>query len=94
MASVELESGGFGVLKVLAADDQGVHVRLYAHRFQRRPEPDQLDVLSTVDFVYGHMPVSYEMFSGWEAQLITHHTVHDDELDGYRSWRDDGGGYF
>jgi hypothetical protein len=102
LLSVLTEDGQFGVMKVLAVDDRGIHVRLYAQRFKERPQASDLHDLSTMSgllehgnpFSFGHMPFSYSSFPSWEPQAIGSQPVAEEELKGYRTWQEAKGGYF
>jgi hypothetical protein len=103
LVSVITDAGRFAVMKVLAADAGGVHVRLYVQRFDRRPGPAGLGELSTAPFgpghdhpfSIGHLPLSHASFATWQPELITRGpAVTEEELDGYRMWQDANGGYF
>jgi hypothetical protein len=101
---------GFVVLKVLALDAIAVHIRVYANKFDERPDhvdPGKL-TLGRVDmerlgvdpdyvptgFGVGHMPISHRSFGAGKPRLITVVPVTDDELDAYREWSVAGGGVF
>jgi hypothetical protein len=103
LVSVVTDDGSFGVIKVLATDEGGVHARLYVQRFDRRPLPDELGELSTAPFgpehgnpfSIGHMPLSHTSFGGWQPELIVRGTgVAEEELEGYRMWQEAEAGYF
>lgn len=82
LVSVITDDGLFGVAKILAADDGGVHARLYVQRFERRPQVGDLGELSTAPFdpehdnpfSIGHIPLSHHSFGGWEPEIITRGT--------------------
>ncbi len=97
--------GGYGVLKLLKVDAVGVHVRQYSNQFDAPPshiderdlflapfDPD--DTARSVPMGMGHLPVSARTFRAWSPTLVQQSTVHPDELTGYESWREAGGGYF
>jgi hypothetical protein len=91
--------GGYQVAKVLAVDDQAVHVRLYAERFEQRPaaigsESLSLGTIHEADFGMGHLPIAHGVFLAWEPVLIARESVTDDELDGYRIWQEEASGVF
>jgi hypothetical protein len=102
LVSVLTEDGQFGIMKVLAVDDHGVHVRLYAQRSKERPQASNLHDLSTMPvvpehgnpFSFGHMPFGYSSFLTWEPQAIGSEQVSEEELKGYRMWQKADGGYF
>ncbi|HEX5065029.1 MAG TPA: hypothetical protein VFY49_02870 [Myxococcota bacterium] len=98
--SILSAEGGFSVAKVLALDPGIVSIRIYKQRFPARPEtvqPSQLVVGTIHDkdgFGIGHMPVASSTFASWEPRLITRAEVLESELDGYRFWKESGGGVF
>lgn len=98
--TVDDGEGRFRVVKVLALDAAGVHVRLYKNKFVSRPlevEVSALDLGSIHDpegFGMGHMPLSYAAFSAWEPVFLFAVGLDEEELDGYRYWQEAQGGYF
>ena len=98
--SVDDGEGRFGVAKVLAVDDEGVHIRVYKNKFAKRPlhvDVTSLDLGSIHDpdgFGMGHMPLSYAAFSAWEPIFLMAGALADEELEGYRYWQEENGGYF
>ena len=102
LLSVLAEDGQFGVIKVLAVDDVGVHARLYTQRFSARPQLSDLHGLSIMPvflehgnpFSFGHMPFRTSSFDSWEPQVIGFEQVTEEELAGYHLWRKENGGYF
>lgn len=101
------EPGAWQILKVLVIDEIGVHVRLYANQFARRPATVVTDILETSPFLsvapedmghewplsVGHLPLMARTFIGMNPSYIAHTDVLEEELDGYREWKDAGGGY-
>jgi len=96
-------STDFAVVKVLATDDEGVHIRLYQQRFDRRPvevDPESLTLgpmipAEGVPLSIHHAPFSFATFARWGAELLARgDTVGEHELAGYRSWQEAEGGYF
>lgn len=94
--------GGYSVVKVVKVDDIGVHIRQYSNRFdelQSRLDESELflapfDADSQVRPGMGHLPVSATTFRGWSPVFVQQSTVRTDELSGYQSWLEAGGGYF
>jgi len=84
--------GTFRVVKVLAVDDEAVHVRVYKERFPVRPatvDHGELTLGSVEDadgFGVGHPALALKEFELWDPELIGITEVDDDELDGYRMW--------
>jgi hypothetical protein len=77
--------GEFSIVKVLVVEDGGIHVRLHKNRFKERPaaiDPKELQV------AIGHVPLAEAGFRNWEPVLLLEQPVTDDELVGYRLWRD------
>ena len=94
------ERGAFQVVKVLAVDRDLVHVRIYKNKFPDRPasvEPSKLTLGSIKDkdgFGIGHAPIDKSMLEEWAPELIMETAVTEDELEGYRLWRESRGGTF
>jgi hypothetical protein len=83
--SVKSGDGDFSIVKVLVVEDGGVHARLHKNRYKERPtsiDPKELQV------AIGHVPLSEVGFRNWEPVLLLEQPVTDDELVGYRLWRD------
>jgi hypothetical protein len=98
--SIENGDGVFSIVKLLAVDGDGVHVRLYKNKFPLRPlpvDPATLSLGSIYDadgFGMGHMPLSYSEFDAWLPLHMSDGSVTEEELEGYREWQSAGGGYF
>lgn len=90
----------FGVVKVLAFDKTGVHVRLYKNRFNSRPTRKNLPELrlGRIDEDglpgIGHLPIAKKIFYRWQPLFILQQEVMDDELEGYRVWEEAAGKYW
>jgi hypothetical protein len=86
--------------KVLAADSDAVHVRLYKEAYPIRPEevdPARLTLGSFGDaggYGMGHVPLSHDMFRSWEPILVRTEPVLSEELDGFNYWLESQGGAF
>jgi hypothetical protein len=109
-SSVALEVGGiystddvkgrYGVVKLLAHADGICHVRVYKQKFSARPTTIDVASLSLGKpgdpdgFGMGHIPLRETGFLGWRPVLITKSTVTPDELEGYKIWKESGGGVF
>ncbi len=77
--------GDFSIVKVLVFKDGAVHACLHENRFKERPttmDPKELQV------AIGHVPLAEDGFRNWEPVLLLEQPVTDDELEGYRIWRD------
>ncbi|NLH49618.1 MAG: hypothetical protein GX444_13605 [Myxococcales bacterium] len=94
------EDGTFGVLKILAVDRGGVHLRLYANHYKRKPKDLNPAVLRLSrdgwldGSSYGHLPVGKESFRRWPIEFVRQESVSEEELEGYQIWKEEGGGYF
>jgi hypothetical protein len=94
--------GTYTVLKILKLDDQGVHVRLYSNVYEASPTriDESTLYLAGMDrkpeeaLGMGHVPISRESFATWGATFVQQSSVSPDELEGYRTWLEAGGGYF
>jgi hypothetical protein len=92
---------GYRVLKILKIDEKGVHIRLYGKRLAAIPT--RIDESSL--YVngpeggqegragVGHLAVSKSSFSEWDVRFIQQSSVSAQELEGYRVWLADKGGY-
>ena len=95
--SVDSENG-FRIAKVLATDDQTVHIRLYKNFFGTRPAiiDESKLTLGTIDdpdgFGVGHLPLSRDQFRSWHPVFITKTAVRRDELEGYELWKKSNSG--
>lgn len=90
----------YKVIKLLQADDGGVHIRTYANKWSERPkELEQAQLTMTgenhdaVESI-GHLPLTRACFLSMGPKLIVTGSVHEDELDGYKMWKEAKGGYF
>jgi len=98
--SISDDDGRFGIAKLLARDEGICHVRLYKQKFPSRPEkvdPLDLSLGSIYDqdgFGMGHLPLQDDAFRAWQPVLILKTPVTFEELDGYRMWKEAGGGVF
>jgi hypothetical protein len=97
---VQGSAGSFRVMKLLVAEGEVVHVRVYKQSFKERPA--QVDAASLTlggisdedGFGIGHLPLSAGAFNRWQPVLIQQSTVEEEELEGYREWKAAGGGVF
>ena len=98
--SVDDGEGAFKIAKVLVVEDQGVHIRLYKNTYSTRPDkidPSTLSLGSFLDkdgFGIGHLPLSLKGFRVWKPALLMEGKVAPDELEGYNTWKEGGGGVF
>lgn len=94
--------GRFVPIKILKVDDHGVHVRTYSNVYPAPPDRiDEaalymagLDRREDEPLGMGHLPLSNESFSGWQARFIQQSSVSTEELEGYQVWLEAEGGYF
>ncbi len=98
--SVHNGDDSFGIAKVLVVEKDGLHLRLYKNRFRTRPRSVEFSALSlgTVHdaggFGMGHIPLTHRAFRAWQPAFLAESPVADDELDGYRAWKDANAGFF
>jgi hypothetical protein len=93
------QSGGYRAVKVLKSDDVGVHVRLYANRWNDRPselDPKVLSLTSEDESIksIGHLPFTRRSFLTMGPRPVAEADVEESELDGYKIWAEAKGGYF
>ncbi len=96
--SVPNDDGTYAVLKVLAADHIGVHLRRYGNVFVDPPaavasaelstavELERLKDEPSTGMAIGHFPLAHQGFWEMGPVLIQAETVEDEELEGYRIW--------
>jgi hypothetical protein len=103
LCTVDDGDGLFRVAKVLLMDDSAVHIRLYANRWKQRPslaeiEQTRLSMGSIENkeegLGMGHLPLSLKTFAHWKAEPLKVIPVTDDELEGYKLWKEANGGLF
>jgi len=98
--SVNDGEGSYRVAKILALDDSAVHIRLYKNKYPSRPQTVDLSTLSLGSindkdgFGMGHLPLSRKAFANWQPIFLFQSAVTDEELEGYRMWKEDHGGIF
>jgi hypothetical protein len=97
--SVRDSERGFRVAKVLAIDPGVVSIRMYKQTFSERPsniDPAKLSVgsINDTEFGIGHLPLDPPTFSSWEPRFLLGSSLTDEELEGYRMWKESGGGAF
>jgi len=98
--TVDDGDGFYRVVKILATDDRGVHVRMYKNRWKERPTSVDTSSLSLGQLNdpdglgMGHLPFSKKSFVVSRPVFLQDGQVAEDELEGYRMWKDGGGGYF
>lgn len=84
--------GKYSITKVLAVDEDTVHLRMYATRFQSLPSTVRSADLSMISqssddgIGIGHFPLAREAFEPEGRIFLGREEVSDDELDGYRIW--------
>jgi hypothetical protein len=78
------KEGGFTVVRVLVCEEGAVHARLYSNTYKERPV--RVDP-KTLKMAIGHVPLSEEGFRNWQPILLFEEPVRDEELEGYRMWK-------
>lgn len=100
--SVKSEKLGYKVVKILATDLEGVHIRMFSNHFNERPKsinPEDLfsDSINNDPKALGayHIPLRYETFAEqWKPEFIAQGNLTDEELNGYKIWKEENVGYF
>jgi hypothetical protein len=96
------DDGRFSILKILKADDSGVHIRQYSNTWPAPPLSVDESKLCVVGMDRdpaeklgaGHLPISKKSFAKWNAKFVQQSIVSERELDGYKMWLEAQGGYF
>lgn len=92
--------GCYRAIKLLSADEGGLHLRIYGNSWVERPthiDPTRLTMDSASGNsprAIGHMPLVRASFLAMGPKLLIKTTVEESELDGYRMWEEAKGGYF
>ena len=90
--ATQRQDGTWRIMKVLALDEEAVHLRSYANKFPQQPkdvDPATLTLGGLNDpagFGIGHFPVAKEGFFKDHPVLIKVVPVRDDELEGYKMY--------
>jgi len=98
--SIVDSEGKVKVVKILVIDPDGVHIRLYRNAYAERPQrvdPASLALGKPDDpegFSIGHLPVTKAVFQRSDPVFIQQVIVLEDELEGYKMWREGSGGYW
>jgi hypothetical protein len=97
--AIEWGDGHHGTAKVLVVDDVCTHVRLYPNEWPVSPvglSPDELKskAIRNGRPKIGHVPLSHALFESWKPVILARQKVVPEELDGYRTWLENKGGYF
>ena len=97
------DDGSFSVAKVLVVDDKMIHVRIYANRWKSRPSTAEVERTKLsmgnindkeVGFGIGHLPIQKATFERWKPVVLKVTPVVDEELAGYKMWKESRGGVF
>ncbi|MDM4767189.1 hypothetical protein [Pelomonas sp. SE-A7] len=96
------KNGSYSVFKLLKLDSQGVHLRLYSNQFAEHPatlDESKLFIAGmnrkpNETLGMGHAPISRKSFASWGARFIKVVPVKEEELEGYKMWKEADGGYF
>ena len=87
------DESGYHLVKVLAIDARGIHLRFYMNVLPALPQ--QVDP-GALEWFLGHTPLSKEAWQDIyeKAILVQNLPVTEEELEGYQYWRLEHGGYF
>jgi hypothetical protein len=86
------QDGTWRVMKVLALDEQAVHLRSYANKYREQPKDVDPAVLTLgglndpAGFGIGHFPLAKEGFLKDKPILIKVVPVKEEELEGYKMY--------
>lgn len=108
LESTEVQEGGlytvwtkglFRAVQILKTDDTGVHLRLYPGAWQDRPTVLHVPDLPRPDeepHGIGHLPFTRKSFFAMGPKLASSEAVAitEEDLEGYRMWQENKGGYF
>jgi hypothetical protein len=92
--SIDDGEGKIGIVKVLAIDPGVIHLRIYRNKFDSRPKTIDTKELSLgrlgdeEGFGIGHIPLDVDGFKQWTPELLTNEQVTEDELEGYKIWKE------
>jgi hypothetical protein len=101
--AIRESENGYNIIKILRIDKNGYHVRIYSNVFEEIPKNIDSDTLylasmndkkDNEDIGMGHVPVSKSGFEKWQLTFLKKEEVLEDELEGYRMWKEASGGYF
>ena len=87
------DAGRYRVVKVLALDAEGVHLRLYRNQWQSRPGqivPAELSLGAIGDAGgsgIGHLAVTGSEFAALKPKLLLREPLRPDELASYETWK-------
>jgi len=99
------DGDGYKIIKVLKIDSNGYHIRCYSNVFPEIPEDINADTLymksfddekkdETKNLGIGHLPIGKESFEKWKLSFIQKAEIKEEELEGYKQWKDAEGGYW
>ena len=91
--SVMDDQGHYRAAKVVALDEDGVHVRLYKNRWERRPKEVATNslALGTINdpdgFGVGHLVLTKDEFGSWRPVFLSRADLTRDDLEGCMMWK-------
>jgi hypothetical protein len=92
----------YAAAKILKADRSGVHLRIYADRWDVPPDhidpwalaPGTTETVASGVLALGHIPLSHKAYARMQPNFDRLAMLGPNELEGYRVWREAKGGYF
>lgn len=87
----------FRIAKLLVLEEGIVHIRIYKNKFNKRPDEIDLNslTLGTIHdpdgFGMGHIPIPEHDFLSWQPKLLVQTEVKEDELEGYKIYKENNG---
>jgi hypothetical protein len=93
ICTIESGDGTFGVVKVLVINEEEAHIKIYANSYDQRPTEIDVktlgmgSILNGGAFGIGHVPLERAGFDNWKPIVIAFEAVSDDDLEGYKMWK-------
>ena len=73
-------------IRILKNDNNTVHIRLYSRLYWGQPK---IQSFRKNNWDIGHLPLAEEELNSWGLILVGALPVEEDELEGYRIWKED-----
>jgi len=73
-------------IRILKNADDIIHIRLYSRLYWRKPN---IKSFNKNNWEIGHLPLDLESLDSWGLTLVGNIPVEENELEGYRIWKED-----